>query len=108
MWDKHHIIIINKTYLTSTTKIIQPIFKHHIYLKTQQQLTNQEIQGKEHETYSENKKTHSFFLKIEVEMMKKMVDVWVKHGESMSETNEEDNEQSKMFKGKLKSFENCL
>ena len=34
---------------------------------------------------SENKKTHTFFLKIEIEMMKKMVDLWVKHGESVRE-----------------------
>ena len=49
---------------------------------------------------SENKKTHTFFLKIEIEMMKKMVDLWVKHGESVRETNEEDNEQLEMFEGK--------
>ena len=34
------------------------------------------------------------FLKFEEEMMKKRVDLWVKHGEYVRETNEEDNEQS--------------
>ena len=46
------------------------------------------------------------FLKIEVEKMMKMVDFLVKHGEFVRETYEHDNEQSKMFKGKLKSFKN--
>ena len=40
-----------------------------INLKSQKQLTNQEVQGKEHEILRKNKKTHTFFLKIEVEMM---------------------------------------
>ena len=46
------------------------------------------------------------FLKIEVEKMMKMVDFLVKHGEFVKETYEHDNEQSKMFKGKLKSYKN--
>ena len=49
-------------------------------------------QNHNHEILSENKKTHTFFWKIVVEMMKKMVDLWDKHGESVRETNEEDNE----------------
>ena len=32
-------------------------------------------QNYNHEMLSENKKTHNFFLKIELEMMKKMVDL---------------------------------
>ena len=31
----------------------------------------------------------------------------MKHGEYVREANEEDNEQSEMFKGKLKSLKNC-
>ena len=45
-------------------------------------------------------------MKIEVEKMKKIVDFLVKHGEFVRETYKHDNEQSKMFKGKLKSFKN--
>ena len=37
-------------------------------------------------------------------MIKKMVDLWVKHNESVRETHEEDNEQSKMLERKLKFF----
>ena len=33
--------------------------------------------------------------------------MWAKHSEFMREMNEQVNEQSKMFKGKLKGFKNC-
>ena len=33
--------------------------------------------------------------------------MWAKHSEFMREMNEQDNEQSKMFKGKLKGFKTC-
>ena len=59
-----------------------------------------------HVKYSENKKTHTFFLKIEVEMMNK----WrFFESELMSlreVKNGEDNEQSQKFEGKLKTFKN--
>ena len=32
--------------------------------------------------------------------------LWVKHGEFVREMNGQDNKQSKMFKGRLKSFKN--
>ena len=65
-----------------------------IYLKSQQQLTNQEIQGKEHEILRKNKKTHTFFLKIEVEMMSNNGDFCEEHGGFERGSIGEDNEQS--------------
>ena len=62
------------------------------YLKSHQQLKNQENKGSKHEILRENKKTHTFFLKIKVEMMKKNSGLWEKHGEFERDMNEQDNE----------------
>ena len=40
-------------------------------------------------------------------MMKNNGGLGVKHGEFVRELNKQDNEQSKMFEGKLKNFINC-
>ena len=48
--------------------------------KTKHQLKNQRNQGKKHEIFSENKKTHTFFLTIEVEMMNSNGGLCEKHG----------------------------
>ena len=75
--------------------------------KTKHQLKNQRNQGKKHEIFSENKKTHTFFLKIEVEMMSNNGGLCEKHGGFKGGINGEDNEQSQKFEGKLKGFKNC-
>ena len=48
MYIKHHIINVNKTHITNSTKITQTIFEHHIF-KSQQKLKNQDIKGYRHE-----------------------------------------------------------
>ena len=60
----------------------------------------------EHEIFSENKKTLTFFLEIEVEMMKKNECFWEWHGEFERELKRQNNEQLKMFEGKPKRFKN--
>ena len=64
-----------------------------IYIKSQQQLKNKENKGNNHEILRENKKTYTFFLKIEEEMMKKNGGFWEKHGEFERDMNGQDNEQ---------------
>ena len=54
--------------------------------------TNQEIQGKEYEILSDSKKIHTFFLEIEVEMLKKIEVFRERHGEFERGSNREDNE----------------
>ena len=63
-----------------------------INLKSQYHLTNQEVQGKEHEILRKNKKTHTFFLKIEVEMMSNNGDFCEEHGGFERGSIGEDNE----------------
>ena len=70
MCIKHHIITINKTHSNKLNKNNPTHIRIIAYLKSPQQLKNQENKGSKHEELKENKKTHTFFLKIEVEMMK--------------------------------------
>ena len=106
MYIKHHILNAIKTHSFKLTKINLSHNRIIIYTKTQQQLKNPN-RGKKHEILRENKKTHTFSWSLKKRWWRKMVDLWVKHGEYVRETNEEDNEQSEMFKRKLKSFKNC-
>ena len=73
MYCEHQTIKTNKTHITNSTKI----YPNHIrtsffFSKTQQKHKIQEIKGLKHEILWENKKTHTLFLKIGEEMMKKM------------------------------------
>ena len=52
VYIKCHIININKTHLTNSTKNTQTIYEHHI-LKSQQKPKNQEIKGYKHEMFWE-------------------------------------------------------
>ena len=54
----------------------------------------------------ENKKTHTFSWRLKLRWWKNGRLLWVKHGEFERGMNEEDNEQSQKFEGKLKSFKN--
>ena len=52
-----------------------------------------------------NKKTHTFFLKIEIEMMSNNGDFFCEeHGGFERVSIREDNEQSQKFKGKTENF----
>ena len=69
MYIRHHILNVNTIHSIKLTKIYPIHIRNITYLKSQQKLKNQVKKGSNHEILRENKKTHTFFLKIKVEMM---------------------------------------
>ena len=71
MWNKYHIITINKTHSTNSTKWSNPCSNTYI-AKHNQQLKNPRNQGYNHEELRENKKTHTFSWRLKLRWWRKM------------------------------------
>ena len=91
---------------THSTKLTKPMYKHYITQITK--ITHKSRkQNHNHEIWSEREKAHTFSLKIwgwNDAKWRFFKSNMVSLRESV---NGEDNEQSEMFEGKLKSFKNC-
>ena len=77
MYNKHHTVKTNKIHSSNSTRNTQTNIRTSFFFKTQQKHKIQEFKDFKHKNLWENKKTHTLFLNIGEEMMKKMEDFGV-------------------------------
>ena len=102
MYWRHNMLKTNKSQSTNSIKYTQTIFEQHIFQYSTKH-TIQEIKVLKHENLWENKKTHTLFLNIGEEMLKKMEDFGVNTvslwGRGMDKTM-----NSHKMRGKIEKF----